>query len=980
MAKPDFMAVVSDPDFQALPFEERRKVLIRIDTEFASLPSQEQTKAIGQIAKKYHTEGIQSPQVPNQMNRAQAPEMQPAHQPPETWTDKLASARESIFGTDSNITMQGLSPYYRTALEGGGAVAGTILGTAGGPIGMAAGGGLGYAGGKAAADRIDSAGGVQKHRTVIDRYLDPVGNFMEQGSAAEVVTRPIRDAAAGVAMAGPAEGAARVLGAGTELAKRGYQAIVSRFKTPALSSRDAEKRVGEYIAENTPFGPIYAKNIEEAQAIEQTINSGAKPGDPVFKFTLAQQSGGPNLIKTERSAVLPQGPAAEQLKLREAENAEALGRFWERNFGNREGIGNALENISGQREALSGRVSAAQEAVETSKSRISSQTPEQTGAEVLSQLESAKRPIKRAMNELESEIPNYPIDLANLRTQILLIKKNPKLSLDQRKAIEAFEQNDLPRLLEQGENTFAAMGINRTLGDRAAELKKSGQLSVANIFDRLKKEGLQEDINAISELARTGKIIQSGGKMINADELAARLETGLKTLAEMRQAQAPDIDAMATAIAEKIGRRPLQVVRESDKQYLERMTKDYQRLVGGELPIKSSHTPEAIKKLEGHIADIRGVLSQASPGQDVGAAMRAYNKYASEDYFGRFKKGAVRDVLRKGDEAAGTRIKIEQIPAKFKTVSGADDFIRAVGPEQARETMRGNLGYDLLQSATGPDGKIVTKKLDAWLGKNKALLERYGMANDFKGLEKAQRAVDDAVGIAAEFEKSAAAKLIGTDPEKVIGKIISGEKSGAMMQQVVQSLKGDKAALNGLKNAFGEYIKSQAETTWPGVASGYTTSQAQVTRLMRKSSEAARVLYKDDPAKFEALQTIQRAYEIAARTSRSPVTSNSDTAEKVSNILSNMAGSIVGTSTKAQAVKAFWNYFKRMGQERMQSVLSQAIFDPEYAYSLVRGAKGTFDPKTIETTINNKIIRLEDVRLSKMRQTMIGTEAAASED
>jgi len=41
--------VLSDPKFQGLPFEEKRKVLVAIDTNFAGLPVQEQTRAMNAL-------------------------------------------------------------------------------------------------------------------------------------------------------------------------------------------------------------------------------------------------------------------------------------------------------------------------------------------------------------------------------------------------------------------------------------------------------------------------------------------------------------------------------------------------------------------------------------------------------------------------------------------------------------------------------------------------------------------------------------------------------------------------------------------------------------------------------------------------------------------------------------------------------------------------------------------------------------------
>ena len=48
-ATPDVSTVIADPNFQSLGLDEKHKVLLKVDKNYAGLPAKEQAKALGQI-------------------------------------------------------------------------------------------------------------------------------------------------------------------------------------------------------------------------------------------------------------------------------------------------------------------------------------------------------------------------------------------------------------------------------------------------------------------------------------------------------------------------------------------------------------------------------------------------------------------------------------------------------------------------------------------------------------------------------------------------------------------------------------------------------------------------------------------------------------------------------------------------------------------------------------------------------------------
>lgn len=161
---PDVKRVISDPNFQGLPFEEKRKVMSAIDTNFKSLPKPDQYK------------------VMNALNIGQLP-------------------KEQLVSDD---VKRGVSSFSRPVLEFGGAMGGGVLAAPAGPVGVAAGGALGYAAGKGAANRLDEAMGLKEAPQGIVEGLKETEQGLREGAMAEMGGAVTTKALARGAKAAPA--------------------------------------------------------------------------------------------------------------------------------------------------------------------------------------------------------------------------------------------------------------------------------------------------------------------------------------------------------------------------------------------------------------------------------------------------------------------------------------------------------------------------------------------------------------------------------------------------------------------------------------------------------------------------------------------------------------------------------------------------------------------------------------------------------
>lgn len=330
-----------------------------------------------------------------------------------------------------------------------------------------------------------------------------------------------------------------------------------------------------------------------------------------------------------------------------------------------------------------------------------------------------------------------------------------------------------------------------------------------------------------------------------------------------------------------------------------------------------------------------------------------------------YDSGAVGDALEYvGGEA---KLNSSAVTRKFfdpKNLDAADQLIEAVGSDNASRLIKNHAEYDLLQKAT-KNGIVDSNKLAVWEARNKELLKKYGI--DISDIQQAQAVADSAAQSAKEFEKSAVSAILDTDPGKVIGNIISGKSGAKRMASVMKQVKEDPAAIRGLQNSFADHMVTSAQTTSENIAGRNTVSPASLEKMMGKFDSVMRVLYKDSPEKYKALKNIHRAYKIMARNQRSPLGGGSDSAENFFNQVAQGAPAITSRYSLVNAIRAVGSSIQKYSNEQVDKYLLRALFDPDYAETLM--ASG-YAPKNSEF-FENKIAQ-------QMSNLIAGASAAAA--
>jgi hypothetical protein len=357
-------------------------------------------------------------------------------------------------------------------------------------------------------------------------------------------------------------------------------------------------------------------------------------------------------------------------------------------------------------------------------------------------------------------------------------------------------------------------------------------------------------------------------------------------------------------------------------------------------------------------------------GDEVANTYRMASK-AYREYHDIYKKGSMAAITRKGPLGEESNMTPEQVLGTVfdkGNVKAADQLIQAIGETKAKEMVIQYANYDLLRKATNPTGEINGNGLMRWVAQNRPILKRYGIENEYSDIVKAKRIVDEATLLKTTFEKSQASKVLGVDAKKAIETIFSGRgalNSGQTTKDVFALVKGNKAAENGFKQSFTDYAVSKLNSTLVEATASPTGSFIQFNKLYQKLLPAMRVLYTDK--EMAVLLNMKRAYEIALRNTKSPIGGGSDTYELSTQMIATMTGPMLTSSYKmVNAIRVVGRIFEKYQSDQISKVINKAIFNPEYAETLLMLANG---PKPVaEKRLANLIganLMEETVRIKK---------------
>ena len=892
MTVPDIRTIVADPDFQALPYNERRRALSEMDPDFAKLPIGEQDKAL------------------SEMTRAASPE-------PTGFFEAAVETGEPSMRKAARVA----APMVRPGLEIGGLLGGGLLATpadvAAGPAPTILGAGLGYSAMSALADLIDEYGGGQQTPSLGGRLMKGAED-VAKGSAFEA----------------------------------GGQVAGKYILEPLIGG--AIRRAGNILNRVTGKSPEYAANAAEADALESAI--------PGWKASIGEKRNDPGLLQIQRGLERKAGtPAAHAKAEITDQNSLILRDYLDTNFGGKQSVDDVLASVLGLRAQAETATREAAAGAEAAAGRLATTRPQEAGSVIVRKNEEALAPIKTQERTLWGKVDNYGAPTANTNAAFQDVLKTPSMA---RKLVKR-----ISKVYEETPKTVAGMQsiereINSAMYDRAATQTEK------HFLGKL-KDGIRSDMEALGKAADAGDIYLYKGNIVSPGSLS---EEAAKLMGDISKAEAtakPNVDMEKVVAALKAkNMQAMQVVQEGRTSFVERMVQDYKRVFQKDPPTLPMKDSDHVAWMKNRALKIKQILAESKPAQNVAEQIRTARDF-SRTKFERFDRGAVRDIMKFGRAPNSRAIPDEQIASRFMTPSNADQLIKALGDQAAAgKAMEGFVATDMQKNAVNPTTKeIVTNAFNQWFAKNKIVLDKYGLTKSFENIGRAQETLEAAKVAEAGFNRSAAAKMLNSDPENAIAQAFSGaeglspKNTAGIMTRLMEQVKGDKNALAGLKNAFKDFIIKRSETTAETLSGQAVVSPAQIQKALDKYRPAMQVLYRDEPAKLKALLDVQKAIKISSRSIGPVSKGGSDTAELMAaQAFMDLAGhgvKFVGGRLflPVDLARKGYSVLRGISLKQTEGLLTRAMYDPELAEALLMARKGS-GAKYVERTLREKLISI----------------------
>lgn len=794
--------------------------------------------------------------------------------------------------------------------------AGTV---AGGGVGAAAGGTLGYAIGETGADAIDEFLGVVEPRSMTEAATNAASNVYE-GAQAEAL------------------GSFLGFGAGHALkgAKKAYRGVKALFP---MTKEGAQKEVSRLLNEFRKTGD--KQFLQKAQQVAEAV--------PGFQYTHGMGANNRDLISLERSVVSGSAgkPGLEGVQ----------GQADDLLQGNVRAVDKTLDGMkTGSKYDFTDELSRQKGAIEAERTALGQADGQATGRGVLDALETAKEPYKAQMAKLEGLIPDYPVEVEGTKGALKSILESKKLSKDQRQAVERIGRDVAEIFTKKGQTLHSLMGARRTVNDAISKASAQGKDSVVAALMQI-KTALDDDVAAVASMARTGAIKEYNGHVVIPDKLAAELEGNAKRLTDLQTRQAPDVETALTEL-NGMGRPTMQVAGETEKAYIQRLAKTYEQVTGKPIPLKASGDEKVIADLISRNKVIQETLQNVEPGQDVAALLNAYNDFSSKEFFGRFGKDSVK--------AAKAAQRLENVSGKFATETGVDDLIKAIGRDEAQTAMRGHYQAKLadLLNKNPSDAQMFK-----WLQENRKALGKLGLNEEFTKIIKGQAGYRELV------------KITGADTEQLFATILSGNtrQQRQALEPILRRVRDNPKAMNGLKTAFLEYLQEKSIKPLAADRVGF----GRVADQLKKLDPTIKRLFKPD--EIAKLQRVRDAVAITQRMTQGSPLGGSQTQELLkaagrvadgkpqstvmSAIISGGAyaagakagGPVVGVAA-AGGVQAMREIVKRHGDKAVRMYFARAMFDPEYARTLIMLTNQAKKPTgEVLKQINSQVARLVTV-------------------
>lgn len=259
--------------------------------------------------------------------------------------------------------------------------------------------------------------------------------------------------------------------------------------------------------------------------------------------------------------------------------------------------------------------------------------------------------------------------------------------------------------------------------------------------------------------------------------------------------------------------------------------------------------------------------AQAIGGHPPDVADRyAAARNATKEMKGLYESGPVGGVLASGPQYGSFKTTASNVAKNlFDSPERLQAFVDAAkGDPAALSAMQDYAAFSLRQAAV-KDGMLSPSRLQKWMDDHGYALRQFPeLAEKFADAKAAQTTMDTALGnqkqALIDFQTSAVKHVLGgTDPEVAVGKAMGNpEQFGSLVALV----RGDPAALAGLKRAAADFMMSKAQSTAEAGTSGLPQINAATLQkfYLQNRSSLSKLFDADEMKAIESVTVdLQRA-------------------------------------------------------------------------------------------------------------------------
>jgi hypothetical protein len=221
-----------------------------------------------------------------------------------------------------------------------------------------------------------------------------------------------------------------------------------------FSKKWAQDQASKILVAHMGDNVIYAANREHAEQILKEF--------PGLKFTPAQMADDPSLLALQRSQARGEGPAKNLTLEMEAQNDAVLKDAYQKQFGGQEGIDDVIGALQAEQEALKTGAYSAAATARRKAIDLGQIGPDVTGTQLLDAIDTAKMPVKKTMDELESMIPDYRMEFKETKAAVDNIFGKKKVSQKRKRAVRKILEDIEAEISTSGPTTHTAFAVKET--------------------------------------------------------------------------------------------------------------------------------------------------------------------------------------------------------------------------------------------------------------------------------------------------------------------------------------------------------------------------------------------------------------------------------------------------------------------------------------------------------------------------------------